>query len=115
MKAGILSPTLTISALLSCANDNSENNAAAKNNVTFLISDVYKRQLHTSSAKNRVFGTGSFIVFRKRNMQNGGQPLRLSLIHIFPANDDATKSVEVILDACCAAMIEGLEERKRCV
>ena len=25
---------------------------------------------------------------------------------------DATKSVEVILDACCAAMIEGLEERK---
>ena len=31
---------------------------------------------------------------------------------VIPANDDATKSVEVILDACCAAMIEGLEERK---
>ncbi len=29
-----------------------------------------------------------------------------------PANDDATKSIEVILDACCAAMAEGLEERK---
>ena len=31
---------------------------------------------------------------------------------VIPANDDATKSVEVILDACCAAMQEGLEERK---
>ena len=31
---------------------------------------------------------------------------------VIPANDDATKSVEVILDACCAAIAEGLEERK---
>ena len=31
---------------------------------------------------------------------------------VIPANDDATKSVEVILDACCAAMQEGVEERK---
>ena len=31
---------------------------------------------------------------------------------VIPANDDATKSIEVILDACCAAMAEGLEERK---
>ena len=31
---------------------------------------------------------------------------------IIPANDDATKSIEVILDACCAAMQEGIEERK---
>ncbi len=31
---------------------------------------------------------------------------------VIPANDDATKSVEVILDACCAAVAEGLEERK---
>ena len=29
-----------------------------------------------------------------------------------PANDDATKSIEVILDACCAAVAEGVEERK---
>ena len=29
-----------------------------------------------------------------------------------PANDDATKSIEVILDACCAAIAEGVEERK---
>ncbi|MGL5938052.1 MAG: 30S ribosomal protein S2 [Phocaeicola sp.] len=31
---------------------------------------------------------------------------------VIPANDDATKSVDVILAACCAAMAEGLEERK---
>jgi small subunit ribosomal protein S2 len=31
---------------------------------------------------------------------------------VIPANDDATKSVEIIIDACCAAIQEGLEERK---
>ena len=31
---------------------------------------------------------------------------------IIPANDDAKESVEVILNACCAAIAEGLEERK---
>ena len=31
---------------------------------------------------------------------------------VIPANDDASKSIEVILDAICAAMNEGLEERK---
>ncbi len=32
--------------------------------------------------------------------------------YIIPANDDASKSIEVILDAVCSAMAEGLEERK---
>ena len=31
---------------------------------------------------------------------------------VIPANDDASKSIEVVLDAICAAMAEGLEERK---
>ncbi|MCD7936780.1 MAG: 30S ribosomal protein S2, partial [Tannerellaceae bacterium] len=31
---------------------------------------------------------------------------------VIPANDDATKSVEVILNAVCEAMNEGLQERK---
>jgi len=31
---------------------------------------------------------------------------------VIPANDDATKSIEVILDAVCGAIKEGLEERK---
>lgn len=32
--------------------------------------------------------------------------------YIIPANDDAKDSVEVILNACCAAIAEGLEEHK---
>jgi small subunit ribosomal protein S2 len=31
---------------------------------------------------------------------------------VIPANDDAKDSVEIILNACCAAVAEGLEERK---
>lgn len=31
---------------------------------------------------------------------------------VIPANDDAKDSIEVVLDACCAAIAEGLEERK---
>ena len=31
---------------------------------------------------------------------------------VIPANDDSSKSIEVILDICCAAINEGLEERK---
>lgn len=31
---------------------------------------------------------------------------------IIPANDDATKSIEVVLNAVCGAIAEGLEERK---
>jgi len=31
---------------------------------------------------------------------------------VIPSNDDATKSIEVILGAICAAITEGLEERK---
>lgn len=31
---------------------------------------------------------------------------------VIPANDDAKDSVEVVLNACCAAIAEGLEERK---
>ena len=35
-----------------------------------------------------------------------------SIADVIPANDDAKQSIEVILDACCAAIAEGLEERK---
>ncbi len=31
---------------------------------------------------------------------------------VIPANDDAKDSIDVILNACCAAIAEGLEERK---
>ncbi|MFR9649351.1 MAG: 30S ribosomal protein S2 [Rikenellaceae bacterium] len=32
--------------------------------------------------------------------------------YVIPANDDATKSIEVIIDTMCKAIAEGLEERK---
>ena len=32
--------------------------------------------------------------------------------YVIPANDDATKSVDAILTACCGAIAEGLAERK---
>ena len=32
--------------------------------------------------------------------------------YVIPANDDAKDSVEVILNACCTAIAEGIEERK---
>ena len=32
--------------------------------------------------------------------------------YVIPANDDATKSIAVVLDAVCAAIAEGSEERK---
>ncbi len=32
--------------------------------------------------------------------------------YVIPANDDATKSIEVVLDAICAAINEGLQDRK---
>ena len=35
-----------------------------------------------------------------------------SIDFMIPANDDAKDSIEVILNACCTAIAEGLEERK---
>ena len=32
--------------------------------------------------------------------------------YVIPANDDAAKSIAVVLDAMCAAIAEGTEERK---
>ena len=32
--------------------------------------------------------------------------------YVIPANDDATKSIAVVLEAMCAAIAEGTEERK---
>ena len=32
--------------------------------------------------------------------------------YVIPANDDATKSIELIMDVMCKAISEGLEERK---
>ena len=67
------------------------------------VVDVMKDQI-AGRATNRlgipVFG----IVDSNSNRDN--------IAFVIPANDDASKSIEVILEACCAAIAEGLEERK---
>ncbi len=67
------------------------------------VVDVLKEQIAVREANRLgipVFG----IVDTNSNPDN--------IDFLIPANDDASKSVEVILDACCAAINEGLEERK---
>ena len=67
------------------------------------VVDVLKEQIAVKEANRLgipVFG----IVDTNSNPDN--------VDFVIPANDDASKSIEVILDACCAAINEGLEERK---
>ena len=67
------------------------------------VVDVLKEQIAVREANRLgipVFG----IVDTNSNPNN--------IDFVIPANDDAKDSVEVILDACCQAINEGLEERK---
>ena len=67
------------------------------------VVDVMKEQIAVREANRLgipVFG----IVDTNSNPDN--------IDFVIPANDDASKSNEVILEACCAAIAEGLEERK---
>lgn len=67
------------------------------------VVDVMKEQIAVREANRLgipVFG----IVDTNSNPDN--------IDFVIPANDDASKSIEVILEACCAAIAEGLEERK---
>ena len=67
------------------------------------IVDVLKEQIAVREA-NRLGIPVFAIVDTNSNPDN--------VDYVIPANDDANKSVEVILEACCAAIAEGLEERK---
>ena len=67
------------------------------------VVDVMKEQIAVREANRLgipVFG----IVDTNSNPDN--------IDFMIPANDDASKSIEVILEAICAAVSEGLEERK---
>ena len=48
----------------------------------------------------------------KRRFGRFSPPAGLFPLFPIPANDDATKSITIILDQICAAIKEGLEERK---
>ena len=71
-------------------------------NALFVV-DVMKEHIAVAEAKRLgipVFG----IVDTNSNPED--------IDFIIPANDDASKSIDLILDTVCAAMAEGLEERK---
>ena len=67
------------------------------------VVDVYKENIAVREA-NRL-GIPVFGI-----VDTNSDPRNIDFV--IPANDDATKSISVILDACCGAIAEGLEERK---
>ena len=67
------------------------------------VVDVLKEQIAVREA-NRLGIPVFAIVDTNSNPDN--------IDFVIPANDDANKSIEIILDACCAAITEGIEERK---
>ncbi len=67
------------------------------------VVDVLKEQIAVCEANRLgipVFG----IVDTNSNPEN--------VDFVIPANDDASRSIQVIVDTCCAAIAEGLEERR---
>ena len=68
-----------------------------------LVIDVMKEHIAVAEA-NRL-GIPVFAIVDTNSDPN-------NIDFVIPANDDATKSIEVILNALCAAIREGLEERK---
>ena len=67
------------------------------------VVDVMKEHIAVSEA-NRLGIPVFAIVDTNSNPDN--------IDYVIPANDDASKSIEVILDCVCSAMAEGLQERK---
>jgi small subunit ribosomal protein S2 len=67
------------------------------------VVDVLKEQIAVREA-NRL-GIPVFAI-----VDTNSDPRNIDFV--IPANDDAKDSVEVIMNACCAAIAEGIEERK---
>jgi small subunit ribosomal protein S2 len=67
------------------------------------VVDVMKEQIAVKEAQR--LGIPVFGIVDTNSNPNG-------IDFVIPANDDATKSVDVILGAMCEAILEGLEERK---
>jgi small subunit ribosomal protein S2 len=67
------------------------------------VVDVLKEQIAVREA-NRL-GIPVFAI-----VDTNSDPRNIDFV--IPANDDAKDSVETILGACCAAIAEGIEERK---
>ena len=67
------------------------------------VVDVMKEKIAVSEAKR--LGIPVFAI-----VDTNSDPRDIDFV--IPANDDATKSIDVIVSACCSAIAEGLEERK---
>ena len=94
--------------LLKSACANAEKNLGSIADLTRLPSalfvvDVMKEAIAVKEAKR--LGIPVFAIVDTNSNPNEAD-------FMIPANDDAKDSVEVILNACCAAIAEGLEERK---
>lgn len=66
------------------------------------VVDVMKEHIAVAEA-NRL-GIPVFAMVDTNSDPNG-------VDYVIPANDDASRSIEIVLDALCAAMAEGLQER----
>ena len=67
------------------------------------VIDVMKEHIAVKEAKR--LGIPVFAIVDTNSNPN-------DIDFMIPANDDAKDSIEVILNACCTAIAEGLEERK---
>ena len=67
------------------------------------VVDVMKEKIAVSEAKR--LGIPVFAI-----VDTNSDPRDIDFV--IPANDDATKSIDVIVGACCSAIAEGLAERK---
>ncbi len=67
------------------------------------VIDVMKEQIAVREAQR--LGIPVFAIVDTNSNPNG-------IDYVIPANDDATKSIDVILTAVCEAIQEGLDERK---
>ena len=68
------------------------------------VIDVMKEHIAVHEANRLGIPVFAIVVDTNSNPDN--------IDFMIPANDDASKSIEVILTACCDAIAEGLEERK---
>ncbi len=67
------------------------------------VIDVMKEEIAVREAKR--LGIPVFAI-----VDTNSNPKNIDFV--IPANDDATKSIDLIVDVCCQAIKEGLEERK---
>ncbi len=75
------------------------------NRLPSALFDVDEKKEHIAVAEANSLGIAVFHMDANNSNPN-------DVDFVIPVNDDASKSIEIVLDTVCAAMAEGLEERK---